>query len=83
MIGLATRAVVESMTTSINSDIRRDAYAAVAAGVLALLISFLIIAFAGQWLWNTVIIELFSFAKPSRSIWMLIGLKLFIVLMLS
>lgn len=83
MIGLATRAVVESMTTNMNSDIRRDAYAAVAAGILALLVSFLIIAFAGQWLWNTVIIELFSFAKPSRSIWMLIGLKLFILLMLA
>lgn len=83
MIGLATRAVVESMTTNMNSDIRRDAYAAVAAGILALLISFLIIAFAGQWLWNTVIIELFTFAKPSRSIWMLIGLKLFILLMLA
>lgn len=83
MIGLATRAVVESMTTNMNSDIRREAYASVAAGILALLISFLIIAFAGQWLWNTVIIELFTFAKPSRSIWMLIGLKLFILLMLA
>ncbi len=82
MITECTRAVVESMTSNMNSDIRREAYASVAAGILALIVSILIIAFAGQWLWNNVIVDLFTCVKPSRSIWMLIGLKIFLLLIL-
>jgi hypothetical protein len=81
MFGPASRAVVESMTSSMDPSHRRDAYADVAAAVLALVISITVIAFAGQWLWNNVVVELFAFAKPSRSIWMLIGLKFFILLL--
>jgi len=80
MFGIASRAVVESMTSSMNPEVRRDAYVEVAAAILALVISITVIAFAGQWLWNNVVVELFSFAKPSRSIWMLIGLKFFVLL---
>jgi hypothetical protein len=83
MITQCTRAVVESMTSNMNSDIRREAYAGVAAAILSLLVSILIIAFAGQWLWNNVIVELFTCVKPSRSIWMLIGLKIFVLLILT
>lgn len=70
------------MTTSGNSEVRRDAYAAVTSSILAVVASIFLIAFLGQWLWNNVIIELFTFAKPSRSIWMLIGLKFFLVLIM-
>jgi hypothetical protein len=81
MFGVASRAVVESMTSSMDPSVRRDAYAEVAAAILALVISITVIAFAGQWLWNNVVVELFSIAKPSRSIWMLIGLKFFVLLL--
>ena len=82
MLTQCTRALVESMTTSGNSEVRRDAYAAVTSSILAVVTSIFLIAFLGQWLWNNVIIELFTFAKPSRSIWMLIGLKFFLVLIM-
>lgn len=83
MLSQCTRALVESMTTSGNSEIRRDAYAAVTASILAAVVAVFLIAFLGQWLWNNVIVELFTFAKPSRSIWMLIGLKFFVMLIFS
>lgn len=83
MIGTCTRAVVEAMTSNTTSDSRRESYAAVTAALLAFILAVVLIAFAGQWLWNAVIIELFSFAKPSRSVWMLVGLKLFVALILA
>ena len=83
MLTQCTRALVESMTTSGNSEVRRDAYAAVTSSILAVVASIFLIAFLGQWLWNNVIIELFTFAKPSRSIWMLIGLRFFVMLMFN
>ena len=79
MLSQCTRAIVESMTAS--SEVRREAYSAVTASILAMVVTIFLIAFLGQWLWNTVIIELFTFAKPSRSIWMLIGLRFFIMIM--
>ena len=39
-----------------------------------------IIAFIGKWLWNTSVAELFTFVRPVRSIWQLIGLMIFISL---
>ncbi len=79
MLNHCARALVESMTAS--SEVRREAYSAVTAAILAMVVTVFLIAFIGQWLWNTVIIELFTFAKPSRSIWMLIGLRFFVMLM--
>jgi hypothetical protein len=83
MLSQCTRAIVEGMTTNTSSESRRESYAAVTATILAFIVAIVLIAFIGQWLWNTVIIELFTFARPSHSVWMLIGLKLFLVLILS
>ena len=82
MIGTCTPAVVEAMTPNATSDSRRESYAAVTASLLASILAVVLIAFAGQWLWNTVIVELFTFARPSHSVWMLVGLKLFVALIL-
>lgn len=83
MLSTCARALVEGMSTGPNSEMRRDAYAAVTAGILGFIIAVAILGFAGQWLWNNVIVELFSFAKPSRSIWLLVGLKFFVMLILG
>jgi hypothetical protein len=39
-----------------------------------------LIAFVGKLLWNNVIVELFSFAKPAKSFWQVIGLMIFLAL---
>ncbi len=81
MINSASRAFIEGLTISGSSEYRREAYTEVAAAIFALIVSIVIIAAVGQWLWNNVLCDLFTFCKPSRSIWMLIGLKAFILLM--
>jgi hypothetical protein len=81
MISSCSRALVEGLTMGASSEYRREAYSEVAAAIIALIVSITLLAFAGQWLWNNVMCELFTFAKPSRSIWLLVGLKFFILLM--
>jgi hypothetical protein len=83
MLGDLCRAGVECMTDMSGSEgsSRRQLYKEVIASILALVISILIVAFIGKWLWNTSIAELFTFVRPVRSVWQIIGLMLFIALM--
>ena len=64
-----------------SSEARRDAYVDFAATFIAFLVALVIIAFVGKYLWNGVIVELFSFAKPARSFWQIVGLMIFVALM--
>jgi hypothetical protein len=80
MLGAACHAVVEGFVTG-SADARRDAYVNFAATILSFVISFVIIGFVGKFLWNGVIVDLFSFAKPAKSFWQLIGLMLFVCLL--
>jgi hypothetical protein len=41
-------------------------------------IATIILAFVGKLLWNGVVTQLFSFAKPATSFWQIIGLMIFI-----
>ena len=47
------------------------------ATILAFILSIAIVAFVGKWLWNNIVVDLFSFAKPARSVWQIIGLMIF------
>ncbi len=76
------RAGVEGMTDMSGSEAsRREIYKDVIASILALIIAVLIVAFIGKWLWNTSVAELFTFVRPVRSVWQIVGLMLFISLM--
>ena len=72
------RAGVEGMSDMSGS--RRELYKELVASILALIISIIIDAFIGKWLWNTTVAELFTFVRPVRSIWQLIGLMIFVSL---
>jgi hypothetical protein len=72
------RAGVEGMTDMSGSRAgRMEIYKELTAQILALVIAILIIAFIGKWLWNNSVVELFSFARPARSVWQIIALMLF------
>jgi hypothetical protein len=79
MIAAACQAAVEGFVSG-SADARRDAYVNFAATILSFVIAFVIIGFVGKFLWNEVIVDLFSFAKPAKSFWQLIGLMLFVSL---
>jgi hypothetical protein len=73
------RASIEGMTDMSGS--RKDIYKDLVASILSLVIAIIIVAFVGKWLWNNSIAELFTFARPVRSVWQIIALMLFLSLM--
>ena len=75
-----TRAVVQSFS-DYGSDAKRDIYMETLAVVLTFLISLVILAFIGQLLWNNVVVDLFSFAKPAKSFLHILGLMIFVNLL--
>jgi hypothetical protein len=77
MLGAACHAAVEGFVSG-SADARRDAYVEFAASLLSIVLSFVILGFVGKLLWNNVVVDLFSFAKPAKSFWQLIGLMIFI-----
>ena len=76
----ASKATVEGFVGMTSSEHRRDAYVDFLATVFAFILALVILAFIGKYLWNNVVVELFSFAKPARSFWQIIGLAIFISL---
>ena len=75
------RAGIEGMTNMSGSTTSRyEVYKDVVASIMALLLSILIVAFVGKWLWNTSVAELFTFVRPVRTVWQIIGLMLFLAL---
>ena len=83
MIKEAFTAAVGSVTneTGETRAETRTAYINLVASVLAFLLAIVILSFMGKFLWNSVIIELFAFAKPASSIWHILGLLVFVTLL--
>ena len=74
------KAVVEGFAGSSDSKERRNAYVDFISFILSFLLAILILGFVGKLLWNEVIVELISVAKPARSVWHIVGLLLFVSL---
>jgi len=74
-------AAIESMTNGKDSDKKRDAYVEFLASLFAVLLAFIIMGFIGKLLWNSVVVDLFSIAKPAKSFWQIIGLMIFVMLL--
>ena len=72
---------LEAFTDMSGSDSkRRDVYMELVSSILAFIIAVAIVSLVGKWLWNNVIIDLFSIAKPAKSIWQILGLMIFLSL---
>lgn len=76
----AFTAMIEGMTSGNDSDRKRDAYVEFLSVFFAFVVAFIILGFVGKLLWNSVIVELFSIAKPAKSFWQIIGLMIFLAL---
>ena len=73
-------AAIEGMTNGKDSDRKRDAYVDFLAFLFAFIVSLVILGFVGKLLWNGVVVELITFAKPAKSFWQIIGLLIFVAL---
>ena len=76
-INSAVRAGVEGFVGTNSSEKRREAYVDFVSITIALVIMIILMGFIGKWLWNNVIVDLFSFAKPARSFGQMVGLMVF------
>jgi len=75
-----TKAAIEGFSGNTDSKERRNAYVEFVSFLLAFLIAMILLGFVGKLLWNSVVVELLSVAKPARSVWHIIGLMLFLTL---
>ena len=80
IVSCASKAAIEGFVGMHSSEKRRDAYVDFVSVVIAFFIAIVILGFIGKWLWNEVVVDLFSFAKPARSFWQILGLMLFVSL---
>ena len=76
----AVKAAIEGFTSSTDSKQKRNAYVDFLSFFVSFLLAMIILGFIGKLLWNDVVVELFAFAKPARSVWHIIGLMLFLTL---
>lgn len=76
----ATKAVVEGMSGSPEAEKRKQTYVDLIAVLIAFFITLVILAFIGQLLWNNVVVDLISVAKPAKSVWQILGLFIFVSL---
>ncbi len=80
----AFSAVANTVASDASSKMETQAsYVGLVSALLAFVVSIMIIAFVGKWLWNTIVLDLFTIAKPARSVWQLIGLAIFVKLFAS
>ena len=75
-----SRAAVEGFMGSPENPKSKDTYADALAMIVAFVLAVVILAFIGKLLWNNIVTELFTFAKPARSFWQILGLMLFLSL---
>lgn len=80
-VSVASKAAVEGFVGLNSSEKRRDAYVDFVAFIVAFILSIIILGFIGKWIWNEVVVDLFTFAKPARSFWQIVGLMLFASIM--
>jgi hypothetical protein len=81
LLSSVARAAVEGFTSGSQDPVKRkDIYMQLLAVLLAFVVSLAILGFVGQLLWNNVVMDLFTIAKPARSVWQIIGLMIFISL---
>jgi len=77
VVGASCKAAVEGFLDTGNAEQRRRAYVEFATVALSFVVSLVIIGFIGKYLWNSVVCELFTFAKQAKSVWQIVGLMLF------
>jgi hypothetical protein len=78
------KAVISGFTDMPGSDARRsEMYIDVVATLISFTLAIILVSFVGKWLWNNVVVDLFTIAKPARSIWQILGLMVMISLLLK
>lgn len=80
LLSSVANAAVEGFSSSEDPAKKKETLMEVLSVLLAFVLSLVILGFVGKYLWNNVVVELVSVAKPARSFWQIIGLMVLISL---
>jgi hypothetical protein len=72
-----TRAAIDGFANPDDAASRRESYTVLIASLISFIIALVILSLIGKFLWNGVIVDLFTFAKPARSYMQILGLFVF------
>jgi hypothetical protein len=81
ILSAATQAGVDGFVSSYSSEHKRNSYVSFLSLLIAYVIALVLMGLIGKYLWNAVITDLFTFAKPVKSFWQVVGLMIFVGLM--
>jgi hypothetical protein len=76
------RSGLEGFMNQEDAAAKKESYIALIASLISFVIALVILSLIGKFLWNGVIVDLFSFAKPARSYMQILGLFVFTSLLL-
>jgi F0F1-type ATP synthase membrane subunit a len=76
--GALMRAGAEGFVSNGNVSEKRKAYMDFVVSLFTFILVVILLSLFGKLLWNNVIVDLFSFAKPAKSIWQILGLMIFV-----
>lgn len=80
IVNAATKAAVEGFVGTTSSERRRDAYVDFLAAFIGFVVAIVLLGFIGKYLWNYVVVDMLTIAKPVKSFWQIIGFMLFVSL---
>jgi hypothetical protein len=81
LVEAAVRCGVEGFVNPENSKEKKDSYVSLVSLIIAFTIALVILSLIGKLLWNGVVVELFTIARPAKSIWQILGLFVFVSLL--
>lgn len=76
------RSGLEGFMNQEDAAAKKESYIALIASLISFVIALVILSLIGKFLWNGVIVELFSFAKPAKSYMQILGLFVFTSLLM-
>jgi hypothetical protein len=81
VVTAAVRSGLEGFVNPENTQEKKDSYVQLAAVLIAFVISLIILSLIGKFLWNGVIVDLFTCVRPAKSFWQILGLFVFLSLL--
>ncbi len=80
-VNAAVKATLEGFANADNTVERKEANITVVASLITFIIALVLLSLIGKLLWNGVVVDLLSFARPAKSIWQILGLFIFVSLL--
>jgi hypothetical protein len=75
--------IVQGFANPENSKEKKDGYVQLVIALLTFFLSLIILSLIGKLLWNSVVVDLLSVARPAKSFWQILGLYIFSALLFS